>query len=314
MISRLKGRWRHFAPRRRHQPHERNDFCVDDCILPSGMGSKDIYDLAMKRVKQSLQRRPEVKNLDKRIDQFRSQAHKTNVANDWLVTLFAQAPRSVLAQRNIDKDPHGYQNAQARVMELIDFNDAFVSAVLAMNDEERRLFEIEAKRGCDYVCRLVNVPEFSDDQWRAIYKGLSREIAVYLAAQRSGFYAYMTSRAQDAMGIDMQIKDPEGKGYINLDVKSPSAFRRRLERLEDEGRLTSKQVLQADERSYALVENGHGKQKAQVILLCILPDKLGEVENFQFVDESPIRDMLGDLVHRYGLRDNRYGEYGSKAV
>jgi hypothetical protein len=264
----------------------------------------------MQRVKDSLQRRPEVNNLDKKIDKWKQQAKRTNVTADWLTAFFAQAPRAVLAQLQMDKHPHGYHDKQARLFELIDFNDTFEGAVLSMNDDERARFAEEGRKGCDYVCSLVNVLPFDDEQWNAIVKGLSRELAVYLAAQHNGFYAYMTSRAQDAMGIDMQIKDPEGGAYINIDVKAPSAFRHRLEDLVHEDRLNDRELVHADEQSYALITNGHGEQAAEVVLLSVLPDKFGKVENFRFVDEAPMRDMFGMLIDRHGLHDNRYGQFG----
>lgn len=304
----LRQRWRHFGPRITHA-HPRGDACTSECILPAS--ASDVYEAARQRVKSSLQRRPEARDLDRKIEQWKTQAKRTNITSDWLTALFAQAPRAVLAQAQMDKHPHGYQDKQARLFELIDFNDTFEGAVLSMNEEERIKFAEEGKKGCDYVCQLVNVPVFSDEQWRAIMKGLSRELAVYLAALHNGFYVYMTSRAQDAMGIDMQVKDPESGAYINIDVKAPSAFRHRLEDLVHEGRLSERELLTADERSYAIIRNGHGGQTAAVVILCILPDKFGAVENFCFADESPMRDMLGMLIDRHGLRDNRYGQFGS---
>lgn len=308
MLYGIRQRWRHYGPHRYHE-HERGDYCTDACIEPATNGNS--YEVAMRRVKDSLQRRPEAHDLDKKIDMWKAQAKKTNVTIDWLTAFFAQAPRAVLAQAQMDKHPHGYQNKQARLFELIDFNDTFEGAILSMNDEERIKFAKQGRAGCDYVCKLVNVPVFTDDQWNAIMKGLSRELAVYLAAKRNGFYAYMTSRAQDAMGIDMQIKDPESGAYINLDIKAPSAFRHRLEELVHEDRLNEHELLQADAQSYARVTNGHGGQAVEVVLLCVLRDKFGTVENFQFVDEAPMRDMLGMLIDRHGLRDNHYGAFGS---
>lgn len=307
MIYGWRQRWRHFGPRRMRE-HMRGDLCTDECISPSTKG--DAYGAAMRRIKDSLQRRPEAHDLDKKIDKWKQQAKRTNVTTDWLTAFFAQAPRAVLAQAQMDKHPHGYHDKQARLFELIDFNDTFEGAVLSMNDDERAQFAEQGRKGCDAICRLVNVTVFNDEQWGAIIKGLSRELAVYLVAQHNGFYAYMTSRAQDAMGIDMQIKDPESGAYINIDVKAPSAFRHRLEDLVHEDRLNDRELVHADEQSYALITNGHGEQAAEVVLLSVLPDKFGEVENFCFVDEAPMRDMLGMLIDRHGLHDNRYGQFG----
>lgn len=311
MLGRFRQRWRHFSPRRRSSPHSRGEFCVNDCVTPSLEG--DVYETAMQRVKRALQRRPEIQDLEKDISKLKAQVARTNVVSDWLALLFAQAPRSAVAQIEMDKHPHGYRNKHERLFELIDFNDTLVSAILTMDDDDISLFQARAKQGCDFVCGLVNAPRFTAEQWEAITRGLSREVAVYLAAKRSGFYAYMTSRQQDAMGIDMQVKDPESGAYINIDVKTPSAFRHRLEDLVDEERLNEHELVKADERSYAIEENGHGDQRAEVILLCILPDVFGEIENFRFTDDAPMRDMLSLLINRHGLRDNRYGRFGSLA-
>lgn len=305
----IRQRWKHFGPRAWRHAHVRDDTCSDACIEPAT--DSDVYETATLRVKNSLQRRPEVSDLNKKIDTWKAQAARTNVTSDWLAALFAQAPRAVLAQVQMDKHPHGYHDKQARLFELIDFNDTLVSAVLSMNEEERAKFSQEGKHGCDTVCKLVNAPVFSDEQWQAIVRGLSREIAVFLVAEHSGFYVYMTSRAQDAMGIDMQIKDPESGAYINIDVKTPNAFRHRLEDLVHEGRINQHELLKADERSYVVVKNGHGKGMASTILLSILPDAFGEIDTFLFVDETRMRDKLAQLIREHGLRDNGYGQFGS---
>ena len=309
MAYSIRQHWRHFGPHAWRHEHTREDLCTDMCVESASQANA--YEVAMQRVKNSLQRRPEVSDLNKKIDKWKDQAKRTDVTSDWLTALAAQAPRAALAQVEMDKHPHGYHDKQARLFELIDFNDTFVSTVLSMNDDERAKFAAEGKRICDYLCSLVNVAAFSDEQWQAILRGLSREIAVFLAAERNGFYAYMTSRAQDAMGIDMQIKDPESGAYINIDVKTPSAFRHRLEDLVHEDRLTQRELLEADERSYAVVINGHGEQATPTILLSILPDMFGEIDTFLFVDETKMRNMLARLISEQGLHDNRYGQFGS---
>src|SRR6478672_12632759 len=45
--------------------------------------------------------------------------------------LLAQTPTAVFAQAQMDSHKHGYHNREKRLYELIDFNDTFVSYVLA---------------------------------------------------------------------------------------------------------------------------------------------------------------------------------------
>jgi hypothetical protein len=153
----------------------------------------------------------------------------------------------------------------------------------------------------------VHSAVFSDEQWTAIVRGLTREIAVYQAARDRGFDALMPSRTADAMGIDLQVRDPESQRYVNIDVKTPSSFRRRLEELVDEGRMTDRELLEADKTCYAIEHNGHGDREVEVIVLCLLPDKFGDFGDFRLLNSDPMREMLNYLIREYGLSDGRYG-------
>src|SRR5690606_30984045 len=57
-----------------------------------------------------------------------------------LALLILQAPGAARAQREMDGHRGGYKNRQARLYELIDFNDTFVDTVLSLNEEERQTF------------------------------------------------------------------------------------------------------------------------------------------------------------------------------
>lgn len=267
----------------------------------------DLFDCAEDTVRSLMQRRPEMHDLDKKADKLKQKFERTRQPLDGLVALFAQAPRASLAQIQMDRRPHGYHDKKARLYELIDFNDTFDLVVLSLSDHHRMEFAERAKQAMDRTCERVGAPKFSEEQWQAIVRGLSREIAVYLAAKNSGFYTIMTARSHDALGIDIQVMDPETSRYINLDVKSPSAFRHRLEQLIKEGRMTDRQLLEADERSYAIVTNGRGSRKVQVVLFNTLPDHYGAITDFRFDDETAIRERFNQLIRDHGLRDGRFG-------
>lgn len=316
MLQRFKHRWRKFRPRGQYRSepmyHVRNR-AEDRHYLTNKQrpvfvcSSTDIFDCAEQQVVDLLQRRPEVPDLDREIPRLQKRFDRTGTPLDGLSSIIAQAPRASLAQIQMDKYPRGYHDKQARLLELIDFNDAIDGTILSLSPEQRRVFPERLKQAADRMCRRVGAPCFSNEQWDAIMRGLAREIAVYLAAKNSGFYAYMTSRTQDALGIDIQVQDPQSKRYINIDIKSPSSFRHRLEQLVKEDRLTERELLIADEKSYANVINGHGVQRVKVILLSTLPDMFGPVEDFEFVDQSAMREMLSFLIQNYGLNDGKFG-------
>lgn len=315
MRHRFRDRWRHFAPRRnrRLRPYRRRDVSLDykHTYEPQPVqfvcNSTDFFDCAEEDVVSYLQRRPEIHALDGRIDALRARFEKTWLAHDGMVALLAQVPRAVLAQMQMDRFEHGYRNKKERLYELIDFNDTLVSLVLVMDDSLRCQLDERGKQAADRICLRVGAPCFSNEQWRAIIRGLTREVAVFLAAKEQGFRVLMTDRAHDALGIDMQVQDPEDGRYINIDVKTPSSFRHRMEELVREGRLSERELYEGDQQSYIIEHNGHGLARAEVVVLCILPDLFGDLADWRFVDPDPMRHKLNQLIRDHGQTDGKFG-------
>lgn len=304
-----------FRPRhrRRHEHYRRRDYTVDRQHMtpPTDVGyvcnSTDFFDCAEEEVISLLQRRPEVHALDEDIVRLRSRFEKSTLPHDGVVALLAQVPRAVLAQLQMDKFPNGYRNKQERLYELIDFNDTLVATILAMNDNQKAQFSERVKQAADRICKRVGAPCFNNEQWAAIIRGLTREVAVYLAAEEHGFRAFMTDRVHDALGVDIQVQDPESGRYVNIDVKTPSSFRRRMEQLVHENRLTERELLIGDRNSFIIEHNGHGIRRVEVVVLCILPDLFGDLADWRFVNPAPMRDKLNQLIREHGLHDGRFG-------
>lgn len=211
-----------------------------------------------------------------------------------LASLVLQAPEAVVAQRKMDKFPHGFHDKQHRLDELIGFNDTYVSFIIMLPDHARLVANDEIKRMIDKICKHLRVPGFSDEQWEAITHGLSREIAVFLAAKALGYQAMMTSRRADAMGVDIVITDPHSHRHLNVDIKTRSSFHFRLEDLRREGRISEMQREAAEHTGYCMVVNGHGDQAVHTTLLRIDEETYGRVINFRL--ERP--EVLGDLFER----------------
>lgn len=222
-----------------------------------------------------------------------------------LALLILQAPGAARAQREMDSRHGGYRNREARVFELIDFNDTFVDTVLELDQTERAGFVQRCKIELDYFCQQIHTAMFSDSQFEAIVHGLSREIAVYLAALELGYDAQMASRVQDAMGVDMVITDPTSGKSINIDVKTHSSFHFRLIDLERQNRLNEEQRLQCELSGYCLSVNGRGNNAVETILFRVATDKLGPINDFVFHDIGPIATLLASAVHDHGyVRSN----------
>ena len=321
MTNRFTRHWHRFRPRRRYPhriayerfKHRQQEYDAHHMQSPQVVEyvckSTDFFDCAEERVAALLQRRPEVHDLDRDIDRLQSRFLKTNDALDGLTALLAQAPRAALAQLQMEQFPHGYRNKQERLYELIDFNDTLVSTILALEQNHKEVFAERTKQAADRVCKRVGAPCFTNEQWISIVRGLTREVALYLAAKEHGFDAWLTDRAHDALGIDVQVRDPETGRYINIDVKTPSSYRHRMEQLVKEGRLTEGELLRGDERSYIVEYNGHGSHKVPIVVLCILPDLFGELVTWRFVNPGPMVEKLSQLIREHGLYDQRYGQY-----
>ena len=313
LLSPSRPRWRHFV-RRQPSGVEWRDRRLDKQYVGSPelveyvCKSTDFFDCAEERVVAVLQRRPEVRDLERYIPKLRKQFNKTREPLDGLTALLAQVPRAVLAQLQMDTYPHGYRNKQVRLFELIDFNDTLVATILLLDDKHREEFSERTKQAADRICKRVGVPCFTNDQWTAIIRGLTREVAVYSAAKGAGFNAWLTDRAHDALGVDLQVQDPEDGRYINIDVKTPSSFRHRMEQLVHEKRLTERELVIGDQQSYIIEDNGHGRNRVQVVVFCILPDLFVVFTYWRFVNPEPMRQMLNQLIRDHGIHDGQYGK------
>lgn len=245
-------------------------------------------------------RRFDVAQLNPAIDDRRHMAELSGSSLDWLTVLTLQAPRASIAQHHVDKHPNGPDSGHVRLYELIDFNDSFVSTVLSLPEALLPDFQNEAKQLMDNLCARLRTPLFSDEQYEAITHGLSREIAVYRGLLKEGFQVEMTSRAQDAKGVDMIVSDRDAGTTINIDVKTRSAFYYRLKDLKSEGRITKEAAEQAEVDGFCEVRNGHSADGVDVILLRIDPDDVGEIKDFNFADTQQLGVMVRHILNVYG--------------
>lgn len=209
--------------------------------------------------------------------------------------LLAQTPRAVFAQEQMDTHEHGYHNREKRLYELIDFNDTFVSYVLASRHPELPTLAERLKKDMTDFCGRLNSPMFTDKQYDAIVRGLSREIAVYRSAKFMGFGVHMTSRTEDAFGIDLVITQPETGKVLNIDCKTPPSFRHRLEDLVQHGRIQEADLVRGDKNGYLTVMQHRGDETVAVTLFCILPDLLGEISDFTFDEPQKLKAALNTI-------------------
>lgn len=230
------------------------------------------------------------------IQSARDKANASNDPFDWCIALILQAPRAAIAQEQMDHHPHGYHNREARLYELIDFNDTYVSAVLSLSDSDVSTFADEAKRAMDTFCKQLRVRCLSNEQYEAIVHGLSREIAVFRGAIHEGFDVRMTSRVDDALGIDMVIADKATGRSINVDCKTHSAFYYRLKDLTKENRLTIEQMATAEDKGYAWVVNREGSREVRIALWRIDQQTYGDIKYFSFGSTTALAEKIREML------------------
>lgn len=273
----------------------------------SNIANKDIFRDANYNfngyVSKQYRIRGNVERLQGAIDEQRRYATSGSEPVQWLTLLMLLAPSAAQAQQQIDKHPHGFHDKQARIYDLIDFNDTYVATVLSLDKQHLQMFNKHLKIALDAACLRVGVRPFSDEQFEAITRGLTREIAVFRSALALGYEARMTSRREDAMGVDMVVREPESGLQVNLDIKSPSSYRYRLQDLVREGRMSEEELVQADIKGYAHEVNGHGGEAVDVVLMRIDANEVGEIVDFEF--EEPLKlDMRIKEILSY--EDRRY--------
>lgn len=282
-----RTRWHRFVPKTK--------------IKPTGKpGSVEhiLYDL-LGNVRPTVRSKLHASQLDEPIEELKQRIallHGPHKARALAAQVVLQTPRAAMAQNEMDRHKYNYHDRNKRLFELIDFNDAFVDAVLNLPAEQMPYFTEHIKHQMLRFCHRYKLPMFSDEQFQAIVHGLSTEIAVYLGAKAEGLRASMTSRAGDAFGIDMVITDPESGTYINIDCKTPSAFHHRLGTLVREGRIAENDFFVADKNDFITVENRHNDKRVKVSIVCIRPEHLGEIVNFTFANTKPLGRLLRKIL------------------
>lgn len=295
--TKIKNRWRRFRPTTRGRIDDITAYEPDSIYAKARVVALETY----RRVRPRVGRRHNIYRQTTEAVRLLRQREVVDTVH-LLALLILQAPGAARAQNELDKRHGGYRNREARVFELIDFNDVFVNTVLALSPVERIDFVERAKAELDYFASLLHVQGFTVEQFEAITHGLSREIAVFLAARRIGYVAHMSSRVQDAMGVDMAITDPDTKKSINIDVKTHSAYHFRLLELTNQNRMDEEKRLQCELAGYCLSMNGRGEQRVETILFRVATDRLGEIRNFEFTDTGPVATLLASAMHDHGKR------------
>ncbi|OYW42722.1 hypothetical protein B7Z28_01285, partial [Candidatus Saccharibacteria bacterium 32-45-3] len=159
--------WRQFRPRLSERLKLRRS--RRDNAVPQG----NIYDQAWRNAQVVLARtsgkkRFDSQDLDDAKKLARDVAYRSQHAYDWLTSLILQAPTAAQAQNQMDKHKHGYRNREARLYELIDFNDTYVSTVLAFPADELANFNEKVKQLLDACSKQMHMAAFTDMQWEAI--------------------------------------------------------------------------------------------------------------------------------------------------
>ena len=217
-----------------------------------------------------------------------------------LALLMVRSPQAARAQDDMDKHRGGWNNRKARVYELIDFNDTFVSLVLALPPSEHATLADRAWNELVYFSQKYNAMRFEEAQFEAIVHGLSREIAVYQGAMAEGLQARMTSRVQDARGIDMVITDPATQRSIEVDCKTSSSFHFRLLHLEQKRRINEAYRMRCQLSGFCPIAGGSRTHQSHSLLLRISTDELGPIRHFAFEDTQRLGERLRKALAEHG--------------
>lgn len=283
------GKWMRFLPKRTKSLPQSSELFARVRTIVESINVKDFTEL------------------DQHIETYKQYMDEADVVQ-WLALLVLQGPRAAHAQAIMDEYPHGYHDREKRLYELIDFNDTLVSAVLLLPESELATVSDGIKQELDHFCEKMYSKAFDSEQFEAITHGLSREIAVFKAAENAGLNALMASRTADAFGIDMQIADVASGRYINVDCKTSSSFHFRLKTLVKQHRISPHDIVDAETRGWwEIVNRDKSGRAAKIILLRVSQDELGEIQNFRFINEQKMVEKLKQILQQRSLADGKFG-------
>lgn len=289
-------KWRYFRPRSFTQTVERHS---------NGTANQELFSRAAALTESILKVHP---TIDDAIDTLKHRTTNAPSAERLLALTLLLTPRAARAQMMMDEHKHNFHDRKTRLFELIDFNDTFVATVLALSDSERPEFAGRLYQTMQQFAKVHKTPVFMEGQFDAIVHGLSREIAVYHAALKEGFDALMTSRTDDAFGVDIQVRDRQTRGYANIDIKTRSSYYFRLKLLLQDHRITMSEADIALETGYCAVVNRHDDVKVPVVIFRIDHTILGDIVNFEFTDTARIGEKLQLVLDRCAIHDDGFGK------
>lgn len=294
------------APRRVLRVTQRND---DQVFLSASR--RPLYDEAWSHISiAARQRMPEhwqelrIEKLSSVLAALRHQIDKAEgeeLTSLLLALLIVQSPQAAKAQQLMQKRGIKFSKREDRLHELISFNDTFVDLILSFKEIPRDIkdnifYEIHR------ICGITRTHSFSYKDYGAISKGLEREIALYRAVEHAGFEVRMTSRIADGLGVDMQISEKGSGLQVNVDCKTESSYRFRLQALARQGRVRQSAFLKADEEGYVFFSVGRGKEAIPVVLMRLDEKLTGGVEEFRFRNEDSVGAIIQVLIEKYGTR------------
>ena len=250
------------------------------------------------RLARSKKRNTMYKQAAEAVKLLRQAPHPT--AAELLARLILQSPQAARAQDDMDRRRGGWSNRKARVYELIDFNDTFVDLVLALPEQEHELLPERLWNELTHFADQHRSMCFAKEQFEAIVHGLSREIAVFRGAKTEGLQARMTSRVQDARGIDMVITDPTTRRSIEVDCKTRSSFHFRLIHLESKRRINTQYREQCEQSGFCPISGGPRSEQSHSILLRIATAELGSIHGFAFEDTKLLGQRLRAALAEHG--------------
>lgn len=289
-------RWRYFRPRTLTPVIEQQT---------RGVGHDRLFASAVAEAERVLAVHPTV---DEAIATLKHRIGNASTPERLLALTLLMVPQAARAQAMMDAHRNNFHDRKTRLFELIDFNDTFVATVLALTPAERHGFVDHLRSTMEQFAKKYKTPIFKDGQFDAIVHGLSREIAVYHAALREGFDALMTSRTDDAFGVDIQVRDRRTRAYANIDIKTHSSYYFRLKVLLREHRITMKEANIALETGYCQVMNRHDSINVPVVIFRIDHTILGDITDFEFTSSERVGEKLQIVLDKCGIHDDGFGK------
>ncbi|HSE61605.1 MAG TPA: hypothetical protein VLA88_04910 [Candidatus Saccharimonadales bacterium] len=191
------------------------------------------------------------------------------------------------------------------------FNQNLAEAMAYMPPSMLATFPTELRRrSSDLLRDEWHVATLANDNYNRIISGISREVALWRAAEAElpeGWEIVGATPEEDLRGTDIIIYDADDN-ELRLDSKTDTGFNRAVKKQYDDGYMTAAEAEAATTNGY-FYKSGTTPGGEPIQNCIVNADSLGKVRNFEYEDTEPVMAFIEkQFAEQRGRRLRKVGK------